>query len=199
MRSMHFKLSVVLIATFLDYSLMGQDTNKRIITHGALQYAGAVGFVNIGIGHTFFKESSGDLDLMFGYLPQSVGGVEIWSTTIKYRHLFKRVAYEKKDFRFYPVGGGLYLHQAWGAPYLKYYNQNNYPDGYYWFTLFPRVGLFYSMQAELNLSNSQRLAAYFEIGTYDLKLFSLRNSGEATSFDSLFNSGFGVKYYFKSR
>ena len=50
---------------------------KKIVPHYAkLQFAGGIGFLSAGIGYQS-KNKRLQYDLMYGYVPESLGGVEI--------------------------------------------------------------------------------------------------------------------------
>ncbi len=175
-----------------------QEKQKiRIIDKAVLQYAGGIGFVNAGVGRTFFKKNNGELDLLIGYVPKFVSEVEIWTVTLKYSHYVRKWAYKKEKLELYPLGLGMWVNQPFSKQYTKYSNRNQYPKGYYWFNNLPRMGWFWSGQLTYELKKDRALTFYSELGTYDLLLFSWSGNRETIPFYTLFNFSCGLKYRFR--
>jgi len=180
--------------------IFGQDSVKQklvIVDNATLQFAGGIGFMSVGFGRTFFKKESGNLDLLLGYVPESIGGINIWSMSLKYSHTLKAVKLKKEKLFFYPIGGGLLFNYAFGENYNKYYKRDLYPKGYYWFKNFPRMSFFYQAQLLQKLENDKTISLYMEFGTYDLYLFSWYGNRESIKFHSIFSTSLGVKFKFK--
>ena len=132
-----------------------------------MQYAGNMGLVSVGAGKTVFNKRT-TVDLNYGYLPESINGVEVHTFAL-------RPAVHFKGFTATNVNTGYYLGAA-----LTYSRTNNtylqypsyYPRDYYMpnaVHINPMLGIL--MKKSLSHDIPQKQLAFFaEIGTVDVKL-----------------------------
>src|SRR5687767_8468596 len=114
----------------LSASLMAQKTIlKKIIPHHAkIQHGGGIGYFAIGFGYAGRKEKT-ELDLLYGYLPAEIGGIDIHSATVKFNFL-PVSPIETKTFLLRPLVVGALVNYSFGKQYFTL-NPPNYPYRYY--------------------------------------------------------------------
>lgn len=95
--------------------------------HLPVQFAGNIGFLSAGLGYTSNHENY-QLNLLYGYVPASVGLVDVHTITIK--NVFPLTRYSlKSNTAFIPyLGLGLTV-EVGGNAFFK--NPSGFPEGYY--------------------------------------------------------------------
>jgi hypothetical protein len=118
-------------------------TASLIPDYARLQYAGTQGFLSLGVGKSFL-EGRIEPELVYGYVPEAVGGVSIhlWSQMTTFSAFPTRLG--KSPWILYPALGGYSLIIGVGKHYELY--REKYV-GYYWptaihFRLFAGTKLF---------------------------------------------------------
>lgn len=169
-----------------------QDEKNRpgIIPHHAkIQYAGSIGFISAGVGYELAKKKLQG-DLLYGYLPASVGGITIHSVTAKLTWLpvSKQL---KNDMKWDCLTAGLLVNYAFGRQY-HLFSRTRYSFVYYGFPTAAHINLFIGSAITKN-----RIGLYYEFGATDRDMISFAKNPKAISFFDIVNFGAGVRLSFK--
>jgi hypothetical protein len=164
-----------------------------------VQYAGQIGFLSAGFGKIYLNETL-ETDLMFGYVPETIGGDHINILTLK--QSFSPFAKSTKIDRLtiLPITIGFNFSYHFGEEYNKY-DTDKYPDDYYWFMNGIRIGAFIGSDFNLKLKPDvskvfSSISFYYDIGTTDLEACSMtKNPGQYEICD-IVNVAFGTKLFF---
>lgn len=95
--------------------------------HAAAQLAGNAGFMAAGVGYTLARERV-LADVLFGWVPESVGGLDIFSLTAKLGWAPWRL--ERGDWALRPVVAGAQLTYTFGDQYFVR-QPEGFPHHYY--------------------------------------------------------------------
>lgn len=122
-------LCFLLLVTGLVKAQQGRFSNL-VPDHASFQFAGGIGFLSIGGGYKFLNKKI-ETDLYYGYVPESIGGIEIHSATLKAVWVpLKNVSV--KNFYVTPLFTGLLINYTFGHQYFGF-TPPNYPYKYYGF------------------------------------------------------------------
>ncbi|OYT16449.1 MAG: hypothetical protein B7C24_07785 [Bacteroidetes bacterium 4572_77] len=196
------KLLIIGLLLLISYSNQAQvihsDTSERWYkpTHASLQYAGGFGLLAAGVGYDFFKDRM-SFDILFGYLPKSVGGVRIFSLNTK--TVYKPYTFSfKKNFAVVPFNVGIITTHAFGKEYSSIDKSGKYPDGYYWWPGNTRIGpsfgqnYYYSFQRKQKMHS---LEIYWDFHANDFGLYSYFDNKKVKIKD-IFSFDIGLRWYF---
>lgn len=95
--------------------------------HAAAQLAGNTGFVSAGAGYAVARERL-LADVLFGWVPESVGGLDIFSLTAKLGWAPWRL--ERGEWALRPLVAGAQLTYTFGGQYFLV-QPDRYPEHYY--------------------------------------------------------------------
>ncbi len=185
------------IAFFVG-AIYGQSINSNkkewyIPNSLKLQHAGNTGFLSLGASY-FFLNQHVETALFYGYLPKSIGGVDVHTVAVKaYVHPYMFTIY--KDFGM-SAYLGVGINMALGDQYFIF-DHDKRPEDYYGHPglfLTPVVGarFFYNRPKE-NIVSCYDL--FIEIGTTD-RYIAIYSDNESIDFIEIFNLSFGVSLYF---
>ena len=166
--------------------------SKWLPDHAKLQFAGGIGFFSAGAGYTTKKDKLHG-DLYYGYTPKSIGGLHIHTLTAK-ATWFPLKDFNHKNFQVRPFTTGLLVNYTFGKQYFGF-TPENYPFDYYNFPTSLHIGAFIGGQVNKNISRRRgvkRIGLYYELGTYDVELFSYVRNPKALSITDILNLGIGV-------
>lgn len=168
------KKMVTILLVFIIIPFASAQEKKSFLRpdHAKLQFAGNIGFLSGGAGYAFAKQK-GEVDLMLGYLPESIGGVDIITLTLKAGYYPWQVNLSD-SYTYEPVYAGAYLSYSFGSEYYTTLPEQ-YPSGYYWWPTSLRGGLYIGgrLSKDVILGKIDQVGLYYELGTYDLKLVSV--------------------------
>lgn len=195
MTRFYFVLLVILYT--LPATLAAQDSvslkrhHKWYIPDSfVLQYAGSIGFLSAGGGYDIFHKKA-SVDLLFGYLPGTIGGHDLETITLKFTASPWKIRAGKTTI--YPFSTGTYFTYTMGGRYSSDL-PSWYPDGYYWWSEAVRANIFIGGKVRHKIHDSV-WEGYYEIGTNELKLVSYaQNTGYLTVWDIL-HAGVGMRFY----
>ncbi|RYY52599.1 MAG: hypothetical protein EOO09_20935 [Chitinophagaceae bacterium] len=154
--------------------------------HVQLQFAGAIGFLSAGVGYET-KNHRFQGEFLYGYVPESVGGIEIHSATAKLTWV-AITRQPRKDLRIDWLTTGVLVNYVFGKQYFLF-DPDRYPFNYYGFPTAAHVGISVGGAAYY-----RRLGFYYELGTTDRYVMSYIRNSRSIFFTDLFNAGFGLKY-----
>ena len=139
---MEFRVKLITILLMLTVSYIGitkassssetTDTNLTKSQHNYLvaQSAGYLGFIAAGMGRDYQGHT---ISTLLGYVPEGIGGVEIWQLSLKYEwHPFTDLPVydQNKNIRLDPFYVGMSL--IYGMHTDLFVDEpKHYPDGYY--------------------------------------------------------------------
>ena len=196
---MRVLLTIKSVLIFLFTS--GQEPevkNKALPDHIKLQYAGSIGFLSLGAGYETGNKKF-EFDLYYGYVPESVGGVEIHTLTGKTTFLpFKES--DNKSVTINPLTLGAYVAYTFGDQYFLF-NPEKYPLSYYDYPTALHAGVFLGGRITKNVKKKQlfsRVGLYYELGTTDKEFISYYHNREALKFTDILNVGIGIRGSFRA-
>jgi hypothetical protein len=188
-------VTILLICSTL-FSATAQDSSRRskfLPEYVKVQFAGGIGFLSVGTGYNNKKEKL-EGDLWYGYVPQSVGGVEIHSLSAKVTwHPVKKKEWRSYELR--PLSLGALASYTFGKQYFLF-SPKNYPYSYYNFPTALHGGVFIGGRLDRKLSSGKKLGIYYELGTNDRELVSYGTNLDAISPLDILNLAIGAKLTF---
>ena len=195
------KVSFTIISVFIFLFSSGQGKevkNKALPDHVKLQFAGSIGFLSLGAGYETGNKKF-EFDLFYGYVPESVGGVEIHTLTGKTTFLpFKES--NNKSVTVSPLTLGAYVAYTFGDQYFLFAPEK-YPLSYYDYPTALHAGVFLGGRITKHAKKKQlfsRVGLYYEIGTTDKEFISYYHNMEALNFTDILNVGIGIKGSFRA-
>ncbi len=192
-------LALILMGFFLQVSsqIIYSDTSKKWYrpNHIVLQYAGDFGFLSGGVGFDFVDDKI-SIDFLVGYVPASIGGIDIYTLNLKsvYKPFHYRI---NKNITVVPFNIGFISSHAMGSQYNKT-KSGIYPDGYYWWPANNRVGpsfgqnYYYSIEKK---KHKRVIEFYWDFVANDLGLYTYFDNKEAKLYH-IFSFDCGLKWYF---
>lgn len=156
--------------------------------HGTLQFAGGIGFLSAGLGYDS-KNKRILTDIMYGYVPEKLGGVTIHSITGK----FTWVAVSgrlSRAVRADWLTTGLLVNYVFGKQYFLF-SPENYPLKYYGLPTAAHLGIFTGGGIYYKKSG-----LFYELGTTDRDLSGYLTNIKAIHFFDIINIGIGARYFF---
>jgi hypothetical protein len=156
--------------------------------HGTLQFAGGIGFFSGGIGYDS-KSKRFQTDILYGYVPEKLGGVKIHCITGKFTWIAisGRI---KHNIRVDWLSTGILINYVFGKQYF-FLSPDKYPLKYYGLPTAAHVGIFTGGGLRY-----KKAGIYYELGTTDRDLASYVGNIKAIPFFDIVNIGVGAKYFF---
>ena len=195
------RVAFTIFSVLILLTAKGQEKevkNKALPDHIKLQYAGSIGFLSLGAGYETGNKKF-EFDLYYGYVPESVGGVEIHTLTGKTTFLpFKEST--NKTVTINPLTLGAYVAYTFGDQYFLFAPEK-YPLSYYDYPTALHVGGFIGGRITKHAKKKQlfsRIGLYYEIGTTDKEFISYYHNREALKFTDILNIGIGIKGSFRT-
>lgn len=162
--------------------------NRLLPDYAKVQYAGGIGYISIGLGYES-KKKKFQGDFMYGYVPESVGGIDIHSVTSKLTWLPVRILHGKK-VTINPITAGILVNYAFGKQYFLF-SPDKYPYNYYNFPTAMHVGIFVGGSMAV-----KQFGIYYELGSTDKELLSYVGNSKALAFSDILNLAAGFRYSF---
>lgn len=199
-KSLNFRHLFILVLVVLGSATANAQGIKFLIPDGAvIQYGGSIGYGSAGVSYDLFKGQKGNLDLTFGYVPESQGGP---LSILAGKFSYKPIKISVKDLvAIYPVNPGTFVSYTPGEKFEKW-SKTQYPKGYYWWSKSTRIHLSLSTEAKFNgekiLSGSgiKAIGIYSEFNTNDLYTVSWFKNSDSMSLLDIVRVGYGVRVYF---
>jgi len=154
--------------------------------HLNAQFAGGIGFVSVGAGYET-RNHRWHGDFYYGYVPESVGGIEIHSVTAKLTWAAAS-SQLRKDVRVDWVTAGVLANYVFGKQYFLF-DPDRYPYSYYGFPTAAHIGM--SVGSAVYHG---RFGLYYELGTTDRFVVSYIRNTHSLSFFDIMHLGIGMKY-----
>ena len=165
-----------------------------------------MGVVSAGIGWSYGKRRQWEADLLFGYIPKHDSSRGKLTTTLKGNYIpwdidLSSISAKVPGQRWYfePLTTSLYLNTVYGHEFWKS-QPGRYPDKYYEFmsTKF-RLNLAIGQRITFKIPENKRrrhsrMALFYEVGTCDLYIRSMFQSGDVKLKDVL-GLSIGLKFF----
>jgi hypothetical protein len=156
--------------------------------HGTLQFAGGIGFLSAGVGYDS-KSKRIQTDILYGYVPEKLGGVTIHCITGKFTWIAVPGKL-KNNFKIDWLSTGILINYTFGKQYF-FLSPDKYPLKYYGLPTAAHVGIFTGGSVRY-----KKACLYYEWGTTDRDLASYVGNIKAIPFFDIINIGVGAKYFF---
>jgi hypothetical protein len=192
------KVSIVLIFMGMTLSSKAQEF---LIPEGVIvQYAGSIGYLSVGAGYELFGNKRGNLDINYGYVPESKGGaLHIVTAKFAYRPFVIKVSNWAK---IYPFNPGLFIRYTFNGNLGFNFDTVQYPKGYYYFSEAARPHLSFTNEFQLTKgkvlerTGLKALSIYSEFNTNDYYLVNYFQNSTALSLTDIFKLGIGIRAKF---
>lgn len=196
-----FKLKLVLVLLLVIHIKVSAQDLRFLIPDGAVaQYAGSIGYFSGGISYQLFPNKRGNLDLLYGFVPGSKGGV-LNITTAKFA--YKPWQIRLKDWgKIYPFNPGVFLTYTFHKDLSLKFPGGQYSHDYYYWSEALRPHIAFNSEIELDadkvLKNSgiKAISLYGEINTNDYYLINYLQNMSALTIDDIFQIGIGMRVKF---
>ncbi|MFC5283358.1 hypothetical protein [Pedobacter alpinus] len=179
------------------------DTVKHkwfIPTSAVLQHAGSIGYFSTGIGYKLNKRGKSTLDLLYGFVPAKFGG-DLSLITAKFA--WRPFKINVKDWaQIYPVNPGVFLSYHAGGDFDTKWDDDNYPDGYYWWSTALRPHISISTELKLDAKKLvpnlriKYISLYSEFNTNELYGISYFLNPRDLNITGIFKLGIGTRVTF---
>lgn len=190
------------ILFLLNFSVSdAQDSsqkNRALPDHVKLQFAGSIGFLSLGAGYET-RNKNWDFDLFYGYVPESIGGVEIHTLTAK--TTFSPIKpLTTGSIAIRPLSVGAFVAYTFGEQYFLF-NPEKYPLSYYDYPTALHIGAFLGgriSKESKKKSMFSNVGLYYEVGTNDREFISYIHNKNSIKFTDIINIGIGLRGSFRS-
>jgi hypothetical protein len=184
---------VFLVLLLITESSSAQKKNCKIKPdHLKIQYAGGTGFLTIGAGYAN-RNKKLEVDLYYGYLPESTGGVSIHSLSGKFIWLPISPIRGKK-LRLEPLTTGLVVNYSFGKQYFGF-DPPNYPYRYYSFPTAIHsailIGSRFGFESPPSFMN--RLLFYYELLSFDRDIISFLSNPKSLDLPDVITLSLGMR------
>ncbi|MCW3074406.1 MAG: hypothetical protein JWP69_1475 [Flaviaesturariibacter sp.] len=197
---MPYRLLIFLLV-FCTVQASAQDSEEPrrhwlVPHHAKLQYAGGIGFLAAGVGYANRKEKL-EMDLFYGYVPKSLDGLPIHTTTAKFAWWPIRPI-TAKGLQVKPLATGLLVNYTFGKQYFAF-SPEHYSFRYYDHPTSLHAGIFLGSAIQTKPNPNKRIrqwGLYYELLAYDVDIFSYAGNRKALSLADIVTLGIGVKAKF---
>ena len=192
------RLSIVLV--FMGMTLQSRAQKFLIPDDAILQYAGSIGYLSVGAGYELFGNKRGNIDINYGYVPESKGGaLHIVTAKFAYRPFVINISNWAK---IYPFNPGVFIRYTFNRNLGFNFDTVQYPKGYYYFSEAARPHLSFSNEFQLTKGKTlertglKALSIYSEFNTNDYYLVNYFQNTKALSVTDIFKVGIGIRAKF---
>ncbi|TDB60015.1 hypothetical protein [Arundinibacter roseus] len=196
------KLCVLYLVMVCCSPVIAQDNFRPrlkkwfIPDHSTVQFAGNIGFLAVGPGYKSANQKL-EIDILLGYLPQSIGGTNLTTLTVKSSYSPWHI--ELNDtYEITPLTVGALVGYTPGNQFSIRW-PGHYPRGYYWWSTALRPAAFAGGAIERSGSAHRKvkhIKLYYEIGSYDLLLISYIQNRKILRLSDVTNLALGIKMGF---
>lgn len=201
MREYIFKFRFVFLLLLASSPKVSAQSFKFLIPDGAIvQYAGSIGYFSGGVGYELFGNKRGNLDLLYGFVPGSKGGV-LNIATAKFG--YKPWSVKVKDWgKFYPFNPAIFATYTFHKDLSFKFPSGQYAHDYYYWSEALRPHLAFSSEIELDakklLKNTgiRAVGLYIEANTNDFYVINYFQNMSALTVTDIFQLGIGMRVKF---
>jgi len=188
------RVSAILTGLMVMVSMSGfTQTRKLVPDYYSAQYAGSIGFFNIGAGYEFIPNKA-RLGIHYGYVPPSQGG-RLHLATAKV--VFPIVNLNHKNWRFNPIDLGMMASYYFGSEFSSTWS-SRYPDGYYWWHPSIRFHALMEQSVTYQLTSGRvrAVTGYMEWNSSDLYLVS-KWANTDLKLSEIVKAGIGIRVWMR--
>jgi hypothetical protein len=161
--------------------------------HAKLQLAGDIGFLSPGVGWELARNRL-EVDLFFGWVPESIGGHDIYSATAKLSYAPWRLR-AGPQWRIQPLRTALQVTWTFGSEYFVR-QPGRYPSGYYDIPTALHAGLALGAAVIRKLPRERDLTLYAEAVALDTMLRDWHENRETIAASDVLSLAIGTRYRF---
>ena len=207
----YLNMKQFLTKIFIAFLLIGyqhsfaQSENQEkhhwyVPTSAVLQHAGSIGFFSTGVGYKLNNSGKSTLDLLYGFVPAKFGGdLNVVSAKFAWRP-FK---INMKDWaQIHPANPRFFLSYHAGGDFDSRWDDDEYPDGYYWWSTAFRPHLSLSTEIKFNTKKLlpnlkiKSISLYSEFNTNELYAISYFQNHHDLDITGIFKLGIGTRVEF---
>ena len=188
-----FFIKAVLFGVLLIISsaMNAQEPGKKNAwpDHLKLQHAGGIGYFSIGAGY-LLGNGNLEADLMYGFVPESIGGLDIHSLSSRISWLpIKSIG---SSLRLEPLATGVIVNYTFGKQYFGF-TRENYPFPYYNYPTSLHAAFFIGSRVSKKLKKGwfSRVGLYYELVSFDTELASYAWNTSSLRFTDIWSLGIG--------
>ena len=192
------RVSILLL--FIGITLNAKAQKFLIPEDAIVQYAGSIGYLSVGAGYELFGNKRGNLDINYGFVPESKGGaLHILTAKFAYRPFVIKIGNFAK---IYPFNPGIFIRYTLNNNLGFNFDTVQYPKGYYYFSEAARPHLSFSNEFQLTKgkilerTGLKALSIYSEFNTNDYYLINYFQNTTALSVTDIFKLGIGIRVKF---
>jgi hypothetical protein len=194
LKEWNIKLLAIVVGLLIFHKAGAQDSTKHKLRpdYIKIQFAGGIGFFSVGAGWANKKQWL-EGDIYYGYVPKSVGGINIHAFTGKLTvHPIPPVG--KKQIQLRLLSAGVLLNYTLGKQYFGF-TPSNYPYEYYGFPTSLHAAAFLGggISRKLGKKATRKAGLYYEVITFDREFISYWDNRKALSISDIINVGIGLK------
>jgi hypothetical protein len=186
-------LLLLVAAIALPRAGAARDDPWFVPDHAKLQLAGDIGFLSPGIGWELWDRRL-EADLFFGWVPESIGGHDIYSATAKLTYAPWRLR-AGPHWRIQPLRTGVQVTWTFGSEYFVS-QPERYPSGYYDFPTALHAGLALGAAVIRKLPHERDLTLYAEAVALDTMLRDWHENRETIAASDVLSLAIGTRYRF---
>lgn len=200
-------LTKLLITVLISGVSIGNAQNIEVKKHkwyvpssAVLQYAGSIGMFNLSAGYKLNNSGKSTLDIGYGYVPAKYGGdLNILSAKFAYRPYGIKI---KNWGTLYPTNPGVFLTYHAGGDFDSRWDDDEYPDGYYWWSTAFRPHISISTEFKLDAKKLlpnlkvKSISVYSEFNTNELYGISYFQNSLDLDITGIFKLGIGTRVEF---
>lgn len=160
--------------------------------HAKVQLAGNIGFLSPGAGYSLARGRL-ELDLFLGWVPEAVGGRDIWSVTGKLTWLPWTTG--ARGWTFQPLTTAVQLTNTFGEDFFIR-EPAGFPRGYHMLPTALRAGLAVGGTARAPWRGLGRASFYYELVAVDVMLAFWVANRSALDLDDVVSLALGVRLDF---
>jgi len=189
-------ISIIFLFLYLNplYSQLKYKQERSFIPDFVVsQFAGYIGFISSGVGYDFYDESL-KLELLYGYVPKSVGGIRIHMFTGRGSYSLLRYR-TTNELSFYPLNLSFFINYARGRQYVLRWSPT-YPERYYRPTsLYTGESVGMSIKKSCENATIKGYEFYADVVTMSEYLYEYCKN-ETVKLEYIISLAFGVRIYF---
>ena len=197
-------LYTLLTLLFIGFSAAkAQDTTKRhwlVPSSVVIQHAGSIGYFSVSAGYYLNKSHNMSLDLGYGYVPAKFGGD---LNIVSGKFIWRPFSFDVKDWgSIRPFNPGFMLSYHAGSDFDSSWDDDEYPEGYYWWSTAIRPHILFGTEIVLNAkkifpkTKLKSLTLYSEFNTNELYAVSYFQNRHDLTLRKIFKLGLGARIAF---
>lgn len=192
-------LLVVFLILSLSVKSSAQNFKFLIPDEVIVQYAGSIGYFSGGVSYELFGNKKGNIDLLYGFVPGSKGGV-LNMTTAKFSYRLWTI--NSKAGKIYPFNPGIFGTYTFHKDLSFKFPSGQYAHDYYYWSEALRPHLAFNSEMELDTkkliksTGIKALGLYIEANTNDYYLINYLQNTSALSIEDIFQLGIGMRLKF---